>query len=293
MYLVTGASGHLGQAVVQHLLTTYSVPANKIIAASRHTDKLADLKAKGVQVRKADFDDEAGLLKAFEGVSRVVIISTDSLDGPGKRLSQHLRAISAAEKAGVNHVVYTSMPKPETSAVTFAPDHVGSEKALAASKIKGWTVLRNNWYFENLFHSVPQAIKSGSLYTAAGKGTIAHIARNDLGRAAAAVLSSDKGGKQTYTVTGSKEYTTDQIAALVSAATGKPITVVHVPVEGLVQGMIGAGLPEPIARIFASFDANTAQGGLAGVTDDYKALTNSEPQAFEDWVKANAEAFLS
>ena len=98
MYLVTGAAGHLGQAVIHHLLTTYKVPAAKIIAVTRHTDKLAELAAKGVQVRAGDFNDEAGLVKAFTGATRLLIISTDAM-APGERQKQHLNAVHAAEKS--------------------------------------------------------------------------------------------------------------------------------------------------------------------------------------------------
>ncbi len=290
MYLVTGANGHLGRAVINHLLTTSKVPASKIIAATRDPGKLADLKAKGIDVRAADFNDEAGLVKAFAGATRVLLVSTDSVE-PGVRVKQHSAAIRVAEKAGVDHVLYTSIPNAETSAALVAPDHAGTEKALASSSLKGWTVLRHNWYFENLFFSLPNALKSGTHYSAAGQGKLAHIARDDLARADAAALASDKGGKNTYTLSGATEYTIDEIAKLVSAATGIPLNVVHVPVEGLVQGMLGAGLPEGLARMFASFDANIAKGGLSGKPTDYKALTGVEPGSFETWLKKNAAAF--
>jgi len=292
MYLVTGASGHLGQLVITNLLETHKIPASKIIATSRKPETLTALKAKGVDVRAADFDDTANLVKAFKGATRLLLISTDAMDRPGHHLEQHKNAIAAAEKAGVEHVLYTSMPKPETSAVLFAPDHVGTEKALAASGLKGWTVLRNNWYFENLLHSLPHAIKSGTWYTAAGEGKIAHIAREDLARAAAAALASDKGGKNTYTLTGAQEFTTSEIAKLVSDAVGKPISVVQVPLEGLVQGMVGAGVPEPVARVFGSFDTNTAQGGLSGVSGDYRKLTSNDNTPFTSWLAKNKQAFL-
>jgi NAD(P)H dehydrogenase (quinone) len=292
MYLVTGASGHLGQLVISNLLETHKIPASKIIATTRKPETLAALKAKGVDVRAADFDDTANLVKAFKGATRLLLISTDAMDRPGHRLEQHKNAIAAAEKAGVEHVLYTSMPKPETSAVLFAPDHVGTEKALAASGLEGWTVLRNNWYFENLFYSLPSAIKSGTWYTAAGEGKIAHIAREDLARAAAAALASDKGGKNTYTLTGAQEYTTGEIAKLVSDAVGKPIAVVQVPLEGLVQGMVGAGFPEPVARVFGSFDTNVNQGGLSGVTGDYRKLTSNDNTPFTSWLAKNKQAFL-
>jgi NAD(P)H dehydrogenase (quinone) len=161
MYLVTGAAGQLGRAVINHLASTYKVPASKIIAATRDPSKLADLKAKGIAVRAADFNDEAGLVKAFQGAKRILIISTDSFE-PGARQKQHVAAVRAAEKAGAAHVLYTSMPKPETSAVLFAPDHLSTEKALSSSGLKGWTVLRHNWYAENLLFSLPQTVQSGT-----------------------------------------------------------------------------------------------------------------------------------
>jgi len=69
--------------------------------------------------------------------------------------------------------------------------------------------------------------------------------------------------------------------------------VIDVPVEGLVQGMVGAGLPEPVARVFASIDIMVGNGGLARITGDFKTLTGTEPQSFESWVESQAEAFKS
>ncbi len=81
------------------------------------------------------------------------------------------------------------------------------------------------------------------------------------------------------------------MAELVSKAAGKQITVVDVPLEGLVQGMVGAGLPEPVARVYASIDTAIGVGGLAKITGDYKTLTGVEPQSFEAWIESQAPAF--
>jgi NAD(P)H dehydrogenase (quinone) len=292
MILVTGAAGHLGQAVINHLLSTYNIAPGQIIATTRDPSKLKTLTDKGVNVRAASFDDKDSLSKAFAGAKRLLLISTDGL-APGQRMAQHLNAVAAAKAAGVEHVAYTSMLSPETSVVTFAPDHAGTEKAIADAGFKGWSILRNNWYFENLFMSYPQALKSGTAYSAAGKGKLAHIARDDLARAAAAVLASTNNGKNTYTLSGVKGYTADEIAAAVSKATGKPLNVVHVPLEGLTQGMISAGLPEGMARMVASFDDNQARGGFETITDDYKTLTGQNPQSFEDWMAKNGAALAA
>ena len=289
--LVTGAAGQLGRAVIRHLLTTLKVPAGSIIAATRKPEQLKDLAAQGVQVRAADFDDPQSLPAAFAGVGRMLLISTDRLDRPGYRAEQHGRAIAAAEQAGVGHVVYTSMPKPDNSPLLIAPDHARTEAALRDSKLAGWTVLRNHWYFENLLMSLPQILGSGRWFTADEGGASADIARDDLARAAAVVLAGNFSGKRAFTLSGGQALTKAEIASILSEANGKPIEVVQVPLPGLIQGMVGAGLPQPLAEIFASFDTNTAQGRVAEVTGDYQAITGVAPQSFADWVDKTKGAF--
>ncbi len=292
-YLVTGASGQLGQRVLHHLLATSGVAAGDIIAASRKPEQLADFAEKGVLIRRVDFDDTASMEAAFAEAEKVLIISTDSLDRPGHRLVQHRAAIASAEKAGVKHLLYTSMPEPANSPLLFAPDHEGTEAAIAASSIPAWTILRNNWYFENVMMSAGPALASGHWYSAAGNGKVAHIARDDIGRAIAAALVAASDAKVTYTLTGASSYTHAEMGALVSKVAGKDIAVIDVPVEGLVQGMVGAGLPEPVARVFASIDTMVGSGGLSRITGDFKALTGVEPQSFEAWVESQAGAFKS
>jgi len=285
--LVTGASGHLGRAVLSHLLDTLRIAPSRVIATSRKPAELAALQARGVTVRAADYDDPATLASAFRGAARLLLISTDRLDRPGIRLAQHQAAIAAAIGAGVQHVLYTSMPKPETSRVSFAPDHAGTEAALAASRLPGWTVLRNHWYFENLHHSVPAMLSSGRWYSAAGDGRVADLARDDLARAAAVALSGATQGRSVLTLSGAKARTRAEIAAVIGRATGRSIEVVPVSVDALVQGMVSHGLPEPVARMFASFDENTAADGFGEVTGDYEKLTGRQPQSFEDWLEKN------
>lgn len=289
--LVTGASGQLGRRVIAHLLDSEQVPPQQLIATTRKPSALADLAARGVQVRAADFDAADSLAAAFAGAQRLLLISTDALDHPGQRLRQHRAAIAAAVAAGVKHVVYTSMPKPETAAVLFAPDHVGTEQALAASPLD-WTVLRDNWYFENLLFQAPAYLASGSWFSAAGGGRIAHIARDDVARAAAATLVGAS-GKRIYTLTGAQAFTTEEIAALLAKAAAAPIEVVPVDDATLTRSLIEAGLPAAFAAVLTSFDTNTRQGGVAEVTDDFRRLTGRTPQAFADWLDDHRAALTA
>ncbi len=289
--LVTGATGKLGNLILDELLASGKVAPADIIATSRDTAKLAGYAAKGVQTRAADFDDAASLDAAFKGADRILIVSTDALDEPGKRLRQHLAAVAAAKKAGAKHILYTSMPNPETSVIPFAPDHLGTENAIKATGI-AYTILRNGWYMENLFMALPHALSEGKWYSASGKGKLAHITRADIARAAANALASSSTGNATYTLTGEKTHTVDEIAALVSNVTGKPLEVVHVTDEQLAGGLKAAGLPDFIIPVVVSFDTNTREGHIDMVTADAGKLSGQKLTALEDFLAASKPVLL-
>ncbi|MDX8453989.1 SDR family oxidoreductase [Mesorhizobium sp. VK9D] len=291
--LVTGASGQLGRAVINHLLDAQKIAPASIIAATRNPENLADLAARGVVVRAADFNDRASLEKAFEGADRVLIISTGDLDlKTGRRLKQHETAVAAAKAAGVSHLLYTSMPNPEPgSPVLFAGDHYGTEQAIKASGI-AYTIFRNGWYQENLFMALPHAIAAGKWYTSAADGRIAHGARDDMAAAIAAGLASGTKESRIYTLTGPQAYTVGEIAALVSEVTGKPLEVIQLPDEALTEGVKAAGVPEDFARIIVSFDANTRAGRISEVTDAVERLSGRKSRTLKQFLEANKAALL-
>ncbi len=289
--LVTGATGKLGRLVLDELLASGKVSPANIIATSRDTEKLADYAAKGVQTRTASFDDAASLDAAFAGADRILIISTDALDEPGKRLRQHLAAVAAAQKAGAKHILYTSMPSPETSVIPFAPDHLGTENAIKATGI-AYTILRNGWYMENLFLALPHAVAEGKWYSASGEGRIAHIAREDIAKATAAALASGSTESATYTLTGATKHTVDEIAATVSKVTGKPLEVVHVTDEQLAGGLKAAGLPDFFIPVIVSFDTNTREGHIAMVTGDAATLSGEKLTTLESFLSTSKSVLL-
>jgi NAD(P)H dehydrogenase (quinone) len=289
--LITGASGHLGRATIDALLAR-GVAAGDIIATTRDVSKLADLAAKGVEVRKADFNDVASLQAAFKGADRLAIVSTDAIDGEGTRLKQQTAAVHAAKAAGVKHIVYTSMPNPSVdSHITFAGDHRGTEEAVKASGVP-YTILRNAWYQENLFMSLPQVLASGHWYTSTGYGKVNNLARADCAAALAAALASDSGESKTYTLTGGEKLTTSEIAALASEVLGKKIEVIQLNDEQLAGGMKAAGVPEFLIPFLIGFEANTRVGDADIQTDDVEKLTGRKPTPFRAFFEANKAALL-
>ncbi|TDH35665.1 SDR family NAD(P)-dependent oxidoreductase [Pseudohoeflea suaedae] len=287
--LVTGASGHLGGLVIKHLLETEKVSPSDLVAGSRDTAKLRELADKGIKTRPVDFDDEDGLAEAFAGIDRLLIISTDTLDTPGKRVAQHSAAARAAGKAGVGRIAYTSIPKPETSAISFAWEHRDSERAIAKTGA-ATTFFRNGWYMENLFMSLPQAIATGTWHTSADTGGISYIAREDVARAIAASLAGEQSGNAVYTLTGSRPISTAEAAELASNATGKPVAVDILTDGDFSAALAQAGLPGFLIELVVSADKATRNGDLGDVTEDFARLTGRQPARIEDFFEANAAA---
>ncbi len=284
--LVTGAAGKLGRLTIETLI---GVTTDKIVAGSRDPAKLADLAARGVETRRIDFDDPASLASGFAGVDRLLIISSDALD---RRLEQQQRAVAAAKAAGVKHIVYTSMPKPEPgSAIVFAGDHYGTEQAIKASGVP-YTILRVSWYQETLLMGLPNALKGGQWFSAAGQGKVSHVAREDAARAAAAALAATGDESATYDITSDEAFTTEEIAALAAKATGKPLKVVPVSDEQLIEGLKAHGVPAPMAAFIACFDTNTRLGGTATPTDAVKKLTGRTPRRLETYLVEHRAEFV-
>ncbi|WP_437810068.1 SDR family oxidoreductase [Sorangium sp. So ce1078] len=288
--LVTGAGGQLGRRVVDLLLARGAGP---LIVTTRHPERLGELGARGVEVRRADFDAPASLAEAFAGAARLLLISTDALDRPGRRIAQHRGAIEAAMKAGVRHVVYTSLTNPGPgSPITIAPDHQATEDALAESGL-GATVLRNNLYADFLVASVRRALATGRLVAATGDGRTGYVTREDCARAAAAALAADFDGRRVLDITGPAAVSQGEIAQIASELTGKAIAYVPVAREALEQGMQEAGMPAQVAALLASFDEAIARGTLDVATGAVEELTGKPAEGVRSFLARRREELLA
>ncbi len=278
----------MGRQVVELLLQK---GGDKVIAGTRKPEKLADLAAKGLTIRSADFEDAKGLETALAGVDRVLIISTDAIDRPGRRIAQHKAAVAAAASAGVKHIVYTSMPNPETSPVIFAPDHLGTEQAIKASGV-AYTILRNCWYMDFLVPGLAFAVSSGKLISATGDGAAPYVTRADCARAAAAALASTDTSSKTYNITGPDLVTYADLAKLAGELTGHAVVYEPVTPEERTAQLIAAGTPEPIAKILISSQMAISQGKMGTPTDAVKELTGNAPVSVREYLTANRAALM-
>jgi NAD(P)H dehydrogenase (quinone) len=274
-YAVTGASGNLAGLVAQSLLD--AVDPSEVVLVSRRPEALSHFA--GADLRLGDFAAPETLPAAFAGVDALVLVSTDAV---GVRLDQQRAAIAAAAAAGVRRIVYTSAPDPvDDNPALVVPDHAGTEAALRDSGLQ-WTALRNNLYAHMQVPTVQQAIASGQLVANAGDGRTAYVTREDCAAVAAAVLVQEGHDGKAYDVTGPAALGADDLAALAGELGGTPVEVVHVDDDTYVKGLVGAGLPEEMARVVASFGAAAREGHLDTVATTVADLTGRAPTSLRE-----------
>jgi NAD(P)H dehydrogenase (quinone) len=277
--VVTGATGHLGRLVVEFLLDR-GVPAGQVVATGRRVEKLVDLADRGVVVRSADYDDPASLRAAFAGAEKLLLVSGSEV---GQRIAQHANVIAAAKDSGVGLVAYTSILKADTSSLLLAEEHRATEQALAASGIP-YVFLRNSWYLENYTEQLPVYLEHG-IAGAAGTGRVSAATRADYAEAAAAVLVSEGHEGAVYEL-GGPSFSMAELAAAVSAAAGRTVSYTDLPVEQFTAVLVGAGLPEAAAAVFADGDRGMAQGELLAEGNDLEKLIGRTPTSLADALAA-------
>jgi NAD(P)H dehydrogenase (quinone) len=268
MIAVTGATGHLGHLVVLGLLDA-GVPAAEVVAVVRTPDKAADLAARGVQVRPADYTDQAALDAALQGVDRLLLISGSEV---GQRVTQHGNVLQAAKANGVDLVVYTSAPKADDTPLPLAPEHIATERLIADFGIPA-VVLRNNWYFENYDQQITQAAETGLLTGSAGQGRVAAATRADFAAATVAVLTAAHPTPGIVELGGDEAWTRSELAAAVAAETGREVTYRDLSPEEHVRSLVEAGLPDGTAQFVAGLDQSIAQGALETGSTALSTLT--------------------
>lgn len=250
--LVTGSTGHLGKAAVEALLK--KTAASNIVLLARDPEKLKHFAEKGVELRQGDYNDPASLVKAFAGTDKMYFVSGSDIENRSK---QQQNVVQAAKDAGVKHVFYTSFQRKDETAASpiaaIAQSHIATEKALFDSGLN-WTILRHGLYTDMLpLYMGEKVIENGIIYQPAGEGKTAFALRADMGEAAANLLLSEGHENKTYEIAGTVSVSYEEIAAMLSEITGKPIRYVSPPAAEFRETLGKAGVPEMYVNLFAAF----------------------------------------
>ncbi|MGP3927624.1 SDR family oxidoreductase [Streptomyces sp. 8N616] len=266
MIVVTGATGKLGRHVIDGLLE--KVPGAEVAAVVRDKGKAADLAARGVELRIADYSEPETLKGAFGSGDKVLLISGSEV---GRRVAQHRAVVDAAEAAGVALLAYTGVLGGPEADFELAAEHKATEQAILDSGLP-YVFLRNGWYHENYTENLARVLEHGAVVAGAGEGRVASAARADYAAAAVAVLTGEGHEGRAYELSGDTAWSFAEYAAEVGRQSGKEIAYSSVPADAHREILTDAGLPEPLADIFVDVDVAIGRGLLERTSGDLSRL---------------------
>jgi NAD(P)H dehydrogenase (quinone) len=271
---VSGASGHLGRAVVSELLQR---PGGHEVVAITRTPETVSGPARG---RSGDYDQPDSLAAAYAGLDRLLIITTVDPE-PGKRGAQNVAAIDVAVRAGVKHVVFMSAvgTRREEEPARGASYWRGEQHLVATAP--AWTILRMNFYAE-AFVQLAQASLGQGVLTGLAENRAAFVARGDVAAAAAGILVGDGHAGAIYNATGPERLSGAERAGVIAEVTGRPVAFRVITEEQLRAGLTKAGLPAGAVNVVVSIQASFAAGAFDIVTGDVERLGGRPPRPLRD-----------
>jgi NAD(P)H dehydrogenase (quinone) len=272
MIVVTGATGALNGATVDHLLTR--MPASELVVAVRDPARAGRFADRGVTVRQGDYADPGTLPAAFTGADQLLLVS--SSDPGADAVSLHRTAIDAAVAAGVGRILYTSH-QGAALASPFVPAvvHARTEQLLEASGV-AWTSLRNGFYAHSLGWLAGPWRETGVISVPVD-GPVSWTAREDEAEAAAVIIASDGAYDGPTTLTAGAAPTFVEVADIAADLVGRPVEAVVVGLDAWLSAQMAAGQPERMARFTLGMFLAAEQGFFAGVDPLLATLLGREP----------------
>ncbi len=259
---VTGATGRLGGRVAARLAAA-GADQRLVVRDPARAPQPA-----GAEIVQADYADAEAVRRALRGTETVLMVSAS--ESPD-RVAQHRAFVDAAVAAGVGHLVYVSFYGAAPDATfTLARDHWATEEHIRAQGLP-FTFLRDNLYADLLPLMVGE---DGVLRGPAGHGRASVVALDDIADAAVAVLGSPgEHAGATYDLTGPETLTLDEIAAVITATTGREVTYHPETVEEAYRSRAHYGAPGWEVDAWVSTYTAIANGEMDGVSDAVPRLT--------------------
>ena len=274
--LVVGASGTVGTELVKELKSI----GQKVI---RTTTKKQGLASDQVHL---DLVSRSGLEQAFDGVDQAFLLSPPGYTNQDELLGA---VIDEAKKRGLKKVVLM------TAMGANASDELPMRRAELKLEHSGltWNVIRPNWFMQNFntfwIHGIKNANK---ILLPVGRAKTSFIDARDIAATAAVLLHSTKFDNQEFDLTGRESLDHDQVADLMSLATGKAISFQEISPAEMLKGLLSAGLPTAYAEFLIVILGYLREGYAERQTDSVARITGAQPIRFAEYAQDYRQSWL-
>ncbi|MFF3674431.1 NmrA family NAD(P)-binding protein [Streptomyces sp. NPDC002120] len=263
--LVIGATGTTGGRTAARLIAA----GHRVRAAGRRATPLP-----GADPVRFDWYDATTFRDALDGVDRAYLVPPIGDPDPAAVMLPFLRE---ARAAGVRRAVLLS-----SSAIPEGGPAVGAVHRALPGLFEEWAVLRPSWFMQNFTgtHAHADSIRTeGLIRTAAGTGRVGFVDAEDIAAVAVRALTDDRAPNADLVLTGPEALSHDDVAAIVSRVTGRP--VVHHPLAyEAMRDRLAAVIPPEFAAMLAAMDRSIAEGAEDRTTDTVERLTGRPPNPF-------------
>lgn len=285
--LITGAAGTVSTALLDRL-EGVDVHVRAMVRTSSRTKELRD---RGVETVVGDLDDAHTLPPAFDGVDDVWLLTPNGPRAP----ENNMNALQAAREAGVRRIVRLSA----IGAARDAPNRSGRLHALSDWETEAcgmqWTILRPCWFMQNLFNEAGNIAASDAFLLNMGSARLGMIDARDVAECAARILLEDpeQHDRQTYTLTGPRAVTFDEVAGALSVAVGRPVQYLSVSVDAQRKALLAYGVSKWIVDMVEEYAQAYAAGWGNFTTDSVSRLLGRPPRDIVDFARDHAAWFCS
>uniref|UniRef100_A0AAU2JYC0 NAD(P)H-binding protein n=1 Tax=Streptomyces sp. NBC_00049 TaxID=2903617 RepID=A0AAU2JYC0_9ACTN len=263
--LVIGATGTTGSRTTAQLIAA----GHRVRAAGRRATPLP-----GAEPVRFDWYDPTTFGDALDGVDRAYLVPPVGDPDPAAVMMPFLRE---ARAAGVRRAVLLS-----SSAISEGGPAVGVVHRALPGLFDEWAVLRPSWFMQNFTgtHAHADNIRTeGAIRTAAGAGRVGFVDADDIAAVAVRALTNDRAPDADLILTGPEALGHDDIAAILTRVTGRPVVHHHLTYEDM-RDRLATVIPPEFAALLAAMDRAIAEGAEDRTTDTVQRLTGRPPNPF-------------
>lgn len=273
MIVVTGGTGSIGRALIENLR---GLRGRDVLAVVR---KPADL---GVRQGPGDFTRPESVAGNLTAGDRLFLNSSPF----PAFVESFTRVIDLAKAAGVAQIVTVSVRGAKPGAPLSAGPHGEIDEHLRAAGVP-YAILQPTSFMQNLITDLSQ----DRLYGSWGESRINYIDARDIGEVAATLLTEPIGQSRDYLLTGPQSFSHTEISTTMTAALGRDIRYVDLPVPAMSARLAAAGIPEPFATELPEAQATVAGEGWSEVNDTVEDITGHPPRGLARFLTDHAPAF--
>jgi NAD(P)H dehydrogenase (quinone) len=228
--------------------------------------------------------------KALEGINTLVLIPI----GHEKRQSIGKNFIEAAAKQKVKRVIMLSTFGAENRDYYFPKQFRPIEEALEQSNIPSWTIVRPNFYAENLLLYIDH-LRSGFLKLPTGEGKFSPVCLVDVAELVKHIIwNPEEHSKKAYELTGPHSMNGEAMAELASKELDHPIRFKDISPQEVDEFLSSRNVPRDTIQGLLEFYDLVKKGRLDVVCiKDYEHICGHAPKDLSWFFKEQAENLSS